>query len=106
MRAEPTPAERKLWMLLRDRRFAGFKFRRQVPFGPYILDFACFERRLIVEADGSHHAENRRDDERDAWLVSKSFRVRRFWNADIMLRPREVADTIWADLMEGREIRE
>ena len=106
MRAEPTPAERKLWLILRDRRFAGFKFRRQAPLGCYILDFVCFERRLIIEADGSQHSENRHDGERDAWLLSQSFRVRRFWNADIVLRSREVGDTIWSDLMQGRDIVE
>ena len=103
MRAEATPAERKLWLLLRSRRFSGYKFRRQVPLGPYILDFVCFERRLIVEADGSQHAECSSDATRDAWLAEEGFHVRRFWNADILLRPREVGDTIWADLEVGRE---
>ncbi|MCX8255835.1 hypothetical protein RHAL1_02635 [Beijerinckiaceae bacterium RH AL1] len=98
MRSAPTEAERKLWLVLRDRRFSGFKFRRQVPLGPYILDFVCFERRLVVEADGSQHDESERDEVRDRWLKSQGFRVRRFWNADILARPREVGDTIWHDL--------
>ncbi len=102
MREAPTPAERKLWLLLRSRRFAGYKFRRQAPLGPYILDFICFERRLIIEADGSQHVENGSDVRRDRWLEAEGFRVRRFWNADVLLRPCEVGDTIWADLEAGR----
>ena len=104
MRAVPTPAERKLWLLLRSRRFSGYKFRRQAPLGPYIVDFICFERRLIVEADGSQHAENPGDTSREAWLLTRGYRVRRFWNADVLLRPREVGDTIWADLEAGRDL--
>ena len=102
MREAPTPAERKLWLLLRSRRFAGYKFRRQAPLGAYILDFVCFERRLIIEADGSQHAEKAGDEIRDRWLEGQGYRVRRFWNADVLLRPREVGDTIWADLEGGR----
>ena len=98
MRREPTDAERTLWLILRARRFSGFKFRRQVPLGPYIADFVCFDARLIVEADGSQHADNARDRERDAWFVAQGFRVRRFWNADILARPGEVAETPWHDL--------
>ena len=98
MRHEPTDAERKLWLILRARRFSGYKFRRQVPLGPYIADFVCFEQRLIIEADGSQHADNMRDAARDAWFAAQGFRVRRFWNADILLRPAEVAETLWQDL--------
>lgn len=53
MRREPTDAEAAMWRLLRDRRLLQFKFRRQVPFQSYILDFVCFEHRLVVEIDGS-----------------------------------------------------
>lgn len=98
MRKEPTEAERKLWHLVRDRRFSGFKFRRQVPIGRYIVDLVCLDRRLIVEADGGQHAENSYDAERDAWLAGQGFRLRRFWNADILQRPDEVRDTFWHDL--------
>jgi len=98
MRRGPTDAEQKLWLLLRGRRFNDFKFRRQVRIGRYIADFVCLERRLIVEADGGQHAESSYDAERDAWLVAQGFRVRRFWNADILQRPDEVAETIWTDL--------
>ncbi|MDP3254430.1 endonuclease domain-containing protein [Bosea sp. (in: a-proteobacteria)] len=98
MRKEPTEAERKLWYLTRDRRFSGFKFRRQFAIGRYIVDLICLERRLVIEADGGQHAENAYDAERDAWIVAQGFRMRRFWNADILQRPDEVVDTLWADL--------
>ena len=58
MRREPTEAERRMWRLLRDRRLGGFKFRRQEQLGRYIVDFVCFERKLIVELDGSQHADS------------------------------------------------
>lgn len=105
MRHEPTEAERKLWHLLRDRRFSGFKFRRQVQIGRYIVDFACPAKRLIVEADGGQHAESGYDAERDAWLAAQGFRIRRFWNADILTNPDEVRDTLWNDL-DGATIQE
>jgi very-short-patch-repair endonuclease len=54
MRRDPTDAEAAMWRLLRDRRLALFKFRRQVPFQRFILDFVCFEKRIIIEIDGSH----------------------------------------------------
>ncbi|HEY5796414.1 MAG TPA: DUF559 domain-containing protein [Bosea sp. (in: a-proteobacteria)] len=98
MRKEPTDAERKLWYLMRDRRFSGFKFRRQVAIGRYIADFVCLERRLIVEADGGQHAESAYDADRDAWLRAQGFRIRSFWNTDILQRPDEVTDTLWHDL--------
>ena len=69
MRAAPTDSELRLWRLLRDRRLSGFKFRRQVPVGLYIVDFHCVGAKLIVEADGSQHAESRHDSIRDAYLA-------------------------------------
>ena len=78
-----TDTERILWSALRDRRFEGYKFRRQVPLGRYIVDFICFEHRLIIEVDGGQHSESDRDAIRDAWLASQDFRVLRFWNVDI-----------------------
>jgi very-short-patch-repair endonuclease len=79
-----TDAERKLWLALRDRRFAKFKFRRQVPLGPYVADFVCFEARLVVEVDGGQHAESAADVDRDQWLTQNEFRVLRFWNNDVL----------------------
>jgi very-short-patch-repair endonuclease len=74
MRGAPTDAELRLWRLLRDRRLNGFKFRRQVPVGRYIVDFLCVGSRLIVEADGSQHAESRHDEVRDAYLASQGWK--------------------------------
>ncbi len=69
MRHDPTRAEQAVWRLLRGRRFRGLKFRRQVPVGPYIADFACIEAGLIVECDGGQHGDAR-DAERDAFLTA------------------------------------
>jgi very-short-patch-repair endonuclease len=96
MRRAPTDAEKALWRILRDRRLSMLKFRRQVPIEPYIVDFVCFERRLIVEADGSQHAENPRDEMRDAFLGQQGFQVLRFWNHEILTNPRMVEATILA----------
>jgi len=79
-----TDAERKVWFALKDRRIAAFKFHRQVPVGPYIADFLCFELRLIIEVDGGQHADSVRDVERDNWLTQNEFRVLRFWNNDVL----------------------
>ena len=83
LRKNMTEAEGKLWSALRDRRFEGFKFRRQVPIGRYIVDFVNFEKRLIIEVDGGQHSESAYDAVRDAWLKSQGFRILRFWNVDI-----------------------
>ena len=85
--------ERILWMLLRDRRFAGFKFRRQAPLGNYVVDFVCFERKLVIELDGSQHAELEQaafDARRTAYLEAAGFRVVRIWTSEIF-REREGA---------------
>jgi very-short-patch-repair endonuclease len=90
MRREQTDAERKLWLLLRDRRLGGAKFRRQAPLGSYIADFICLRRKLIVEADGGQHAENARDAERDRWLAKEGYVVLRYSNFDILKNPEGV----------------
>jgi very-short-patch-repair endonuclease len=69
LRSQMTNAERKFWFALKDRRSQSFKFRRQVPIGPYVADFLSFETRLIVEVDGGQHAGSARDVERDRWLA-------------------------------------
>ena len=101
MRRNPTEAEQKLWLLLKDRRFAGFKFRRQVPIGPYIADFVCYSARLIVELDGSQHADDARDGRRDAWFGEKGFTTLRVWNSDLAANPEGVGDAIWNRLEEA-----
>ena len=72
MRADATKAENVLWQALRNRQLEGLKFKRQAPLGGYILDFVCFEARLIVEVDGGQHSESKRDMQRDAYLKAKA----------------------------------
>ncbi len=101
MRAEPTEAERLLWTILRGRRFAGFKFRRQVPMGRYIVDFYCPKARLVIELDGSQHADNAGDVLRDRWLAENGYRVFRVWNNQLTGEGEAVADAIFQLLGEG-----
>jgi very-short-patch-repair endonuclease len=96
MRGAPTDSELPLWRLLRDRRLSGFKFRRQVPVGPYIVDFLCVGAKLIVEADGSQHAESLRDNIRDAYLANQGWKVLRFWNNEVSQNREGVLETIYA----------
>lgn len=98
MRHEPTDAEAAMWRLLRDRRLSTFKFRRQVPFKNYILDFVCFEKRLVIEIDGSQHAESQRDAARDAALSAEGFAVERYWNNDVLQQSSAVLEDILAKL--------
>ncbi|HEX2812879.1 MAG TPA: endonuclease domain-containing protein [Sphingopyxis sp.] len=100
MRSEPTDAERALWHLLRAKRFSGYKFKRQVPIDRYIADFVCFAHRLIIEADGSQHAESDYDAERDAYLAGQGFRVIRFWNNDILTNIEGVSAAVWTALQD------
>ena len=84
MRRDATPAEAKLWQALRGGQLEGFKFKRQVPLDGYILDFVCFEARLIIELDGSQHAESVRDLVRDRHFEAIGFRTLRFWNDEVL----------------------
>ena len=84
LRKSQTDAEHRLWKLLRAKRLEDWKFRRQLPIGRYIVDFACPAARLIVEADGGQHSESLYDAARDRWLASQGWRVIRFWNTDIL----------------------
>ena len=94
MRQSPTEPEKNLWSVLRDRRLQGLKFRRQVPVGPYIVDFLCISHKLVIEADGSQHADSSYDATRDAWLKSQGYQVLRFWNMDVLKERTSVLDTI------------
>ncbi|SFJ71582.1 endonuclease domain-containing protein [Bradyrhizobium sp. cf659] len=98
MRREPTDAEAAMWRLLRERRLSTYKFRRQVPFKNYILDFVCFEKRLVIEIDGSQHAESQRDAARDAALSAEGFSIARYWNNDVLQQPASVLEDILAKL--------
>ena len=96
MRAAPTEAEHRLWQILRAKRLAGYKFRRQLPIDHYIVDFVCLKQRLIIEADGGQHAESVRDRARDAYLEAQGFRILRFWNSDIFNNEEGVCDAVLA----------
>jgi very-short-patch-repair endonuclease len=99
-----TDAEHALWRILRNRQFEGTKFRRQVPIGPYIADFACYGARLIIEADGGQHSESSRDAIRDAWFAAQGFRVLRFWNNDILKNAEGVGAAIAMVLLEKQPL--
>lgn len=87
-----------MWRLLRDRRLSTYKFRRQVPFKSYILDFVCFDARLVIEIDGSQHAESQRDAAREAALSAEGFSVARYWNNDVLQQSAAVLEDILAKL--------
>src|SRR5690606_7541204 len=94
LRRNPTEAETTLWWALRGRQL-GVKFRRQRAIGRYIVDFVCLERRLVVEVDGGHHAEQViADQARDAWLRREGFEVLRFSNREVLTQLPEVKAVI------------
>ena len=96
LRRNLTDAERALWRVLRNRQVSGYRFRRQAPIGPYIVDFVCFEIRLVIEVDGGQHVEQAKyDDERTAWLEDAGFRVVRFCNNEVLEDMGAVRDAIW-----------
>lgn len=94
MRRAPTDAERKLWSLVRAGRIDGLKFKRQVPLDGYVVDFVCFEKRLILEADGGQHAGSVRDVRRDEHFARSGFETLRLWNTDILTNPEGVVTAI------------
>lgn len=94
-----TDAERILWQLLRAGRLAGFKFKRQQPLGRYIVDFVCFEAKLIIELDGGQHQDAVvQDVVRDAWLKAQGFSVLRFWNNEFLQNRAGCLESILAEL--------
>jgi very-short-patch-repair endonuclease len=84
MRADSTKAENVLWQALRNKQLGGLKFKRQVPLEGYIIDFVCFEARLIVEVDGGQHSESQSDAARDRHFEAAGFRVLRCWNDEVL----------------------
>ncbi len=89
-----TEAEKKLWFHLRANRLKRYKFKRQQPLGVYVVDFVCFDKRLVVEVDGSQHLDSERDNQRDAWLRANNFRVLRFWNNEVLQHAEQVLEAI------------
>jgi very-short-patch-repair endonuclease len=98
-----TEGERKMWLLLRCKRLAGFRFRRQATIGPSIADFICPKAKLVIELDGEPHSHDdqiHRDEIRTRWLEAHGCRVIRFWNIDVFKRPNDVAEAIYQICME------
>ncbi|MYD50686.1 MAG: endonuclease domain-containing protein [Dehalococcoidia bacterium] len=96
LRKNLTDAEQGLWNIIRNRQVLGYRFRRQAPIGPYIVDFVCFENRLVIEVDGGQHLERADyDAERTAWLESAGFRVVRFWNNQVLQEKDAVREAIF-----------
>jgi very-short-patch-repair endonuclease len=101
MRGRMTDAETLLWMLLRNRRIAGAKFRRQHPEGRYILDFYCDEKKLGIELDGGQHGEAiEYDQQRDSWLQIQGIRILRFWNNQMLTETEAVMEAIYQAVVE------
>ena len=99
LRRDSTDAEQLLWRHLRNRAAIGAKFRRQHPIGPYVVDFVCLERRLIIEIDGGQHATiAEQDTRRTDWLESEGYRALRFWNNEVLEQTEAVVVTIRAAL--------
>ncbi len=103
MRSDATKAENMLWQALRRSQLEGFKFKRQVPVDGYILDFVCFEARLVVEIDGAQHAESATDQKRDAYFSSQGFRILRVWNHEVATNLDGICLTILAELKNTGE---
>jgi very-short-patch-repair endonuclease len=99
LRHSPTDAESRIWYFLRRGHLLGFRFRRQVPIGPYIVDFLCTEAALVVEIDGSQHADAMvYDSRRERFLASRGLRVLRFWNTEVLLETEGVIEVILHEL--------
>ena len=94
-----TDAERLLWQHLRNRELGGYKFRRQRPVGPYIVDFVCLEKKLVIEVDGGQHAgQVELDAKRSGYLDDKGYRVMRFWNNEVLTETESVLTVILSSL--------
>ena len=103
LRRSMTDAERKLWWNLRALLAKEFHFRRQATIGPYFVDFACHQRRIVVEVDGSQHMTRVRSDvARTAFLNSRGYRVLRFWNNEVLQQTDAVMAAIYDALCEDR----
>ena len=102
LRQNATEAKKRLWSCLRARQVLGYKFRRQCPLGPYIVDFLCWQARLVVELDGGQHMEQQASDEiRTAYLENRGFTVLRFWNPDVFDNLEGVLETIRIAVAQG-----
>ena len=108
LRANTTPHERILWRALKELPVDGTHFRRQAPIGPYVVDFFCPAKPLIIELDGGHHNDDenaKRDQERQLWLEREGYRVIRFWNSEITNDLNAVLERIFVELYGSREAK-
>jgi len=104
LRRRMTDAERRLWRHLRNRELGGWKFKRQYPVGPFIVDFICVEKNLVIEVDGGQHAENEEQDiQRSTYLNKMGYRVFRFWNNQVLQETESVLEAIFAILAEVKQ---
>jgi very-short-patch-repair endonuclease len=106
LRANATPHERTLWRALKEIPLTATHFRRQASIGPYVVDFFCPARRLIIELDGGHHnkdANAKRDRERQLWLENEGYRVVRFWNSEIDADLSAVLERVYVELYGSRD---
>jgi len=95
LRRNATDAEQLLWKYLKAKQLEGLKFRRQEQIGHFIVDFVCYEKGVIVEADGGQHAQEKvKDEVRTAWLNSQGFTILRFWNNEILTNIEGVVEVI------------
>lgn len=95
-----TDTEKTLWLYLRRRAMNGLKFRRQHPIGPYIVDFVCLERKVVIELDGSQHTEQEQKEQaRDRWLEKEGYRVLRFFNNEFLEQQEEALEKIVEECM-------
>lgn len=104
LRKQSTPMEIKIWHILRSRRFADLKFKRQCPLGKYIVDFICIEKKLIIEVDGGQHNDPKQqeyDEKRTKYLNNLGYTVFRFWNNEVSLQFEAVMDKIFNYVENG-----
>ena len=101
LRKDMTEAERWLWEKLRSRELDAFKFRRQRPIGPFVADFVCLKRKLIIEVDGGQHAEGlEQDKKRSEFLTGEGYQVLRFWNHEVLQNGEAVLSAIHSHLIQ------
>jgi very-short-patch-repair endonuclease len=103
LRRRTTDTEQVLWRHLKAKRFGGLKFRRQQPIGKYIVDFVCFEKKIIVELDGGQHAlqsETQNDNRRDHWFEAQGYKVLRFWDNEVLVNTPAVLEVIWENCLD------
>jgi very-short-patch-repair endonuclease len=95
LRKNSTDAENHLWYFLRDRRLNGYKFKRQYVVEPYIIDFICQKKKLIIELDGGQHVEaHNYDENRTVFLKMKGYKVLRFWNDEVFKETESILTEI------------